>query len=111
MGERMPEESTDFQRLSDLHRKIGAQIVVGATDATIAAMFYLSEATVRRRLAELKRFTRTSSRASLAAEIVRRGLINPANPAVPADPAEPVSPDAGRGRPERGSPSIPKERP
>ena len=73
----MGEDGDTSGVLSDLHRQIGAQIAAGATDAAIAATFFLSEATVRRRLAELKNLTRTSSRAGLAAEIVRRGWADP----------------------------------
>jgi hypothetical protein len=61
---------------SELHRQIGAHVVAGATDAAIAASVFVSEATVRRRLAELKEYTRTFSRAGLAAEIVRRGWVD-----------------------------------
>jgi DNA-binding NarL/FixJ family response regulator len=80
---RVVEQFTEYSReralhdagLGDEEGRILALLVAGASNPKIAAQLYLSETTVKRKLQDIFEKLGVSTRAQVAAEAVRRGLV------------------------------------
>ncbi len=81
--DRVVQQFTEYSReralhdagLSDDEGRILALLVAGASNPKIAAQLYLSETTVKRKLQDIFEKLGVSTRAQVAAEAVRRGLV------------------------------------